>query len=140
EEEEVVLRGILLGDGLDLVGLVEDLSDKAGDGAHGGYHLRACTEGEIAKAAKVERYHARNENLRGKGLGTGNADFRAGVLVDAAVTLASYGAADAIRDGECAVALTLGFAEGFEGVHCLTALRDDEDEGVFIERGVAVAE
>ena len=62
------------------------------------------------------------------------------MLVNAAVGFAGNGGADAIIDGEGAVPFALRFAQGGEGVDCFAGLADGKDEGVFIERGVAVTE
>ena len=61
-----------------------------------------------------------------KGLGGGDADFRAGVHVDAAVVFAGDGAADDVDDGEGAVAAAFGFAQGGQGVGGFAGLRNDK--------------
>lgn len=78
--------------------------------------------------------------MRSECLGGGDADLRADVLIDAAIGLAGDGGADGVVDGKNLVAFALGLAEGAEGVDGFAGLADDEEEGVSVERGVAVTE
>ncbi len=94
---------------------------------------------EITEATKVECEHCANHDLRSECFGRCNADLWTRMLIDAAVALASNGGADAVVDRQGAVAFTSGFAECAECIDRFARLADGDDEGVFIQRRVAVA-
>ena len=79
-----------------------------------------------------QRHH---DALRREGLGRGDADFRAGVQVDAAVGLAGDRAADDVADRQRRVALALHFAQRGERVDRFAALRDGEQQRVAVDIG-----
>ena len=140
KEEAVFVAGVFLGDGLDFFVLLENFAHLIGQGFKGFDDLGAVAKAEVAKAPEVKGDHGAEHDLRGEGLSGGDADFGAGVLVDAAVGFAGNGGAHAVVDREGAVAFAFGFAQGGEGVDSFAGLADREDEGVFVERGVAVTE
>lgn len=132
--------GVFEGDLADVIALFEDLGNLVGDFFEGFDVFDAVFEAHIAGAAEVEGEHGADEELGGEGFSGGDADFVACALVDAAFGFAGDGGADDIGDGEGSVAFADGFAQGGESVDGFAGLADDEDEGVFIERGVTVAE
>ena len=67
-------------------------------------------------------------------------DLRAGVQIDAAVGLASDGAADGIDDGQSGMPAALGLVEGTQRIGRLARLAEHEDECSIVERRVAIAE
>ena len=106
-----------------------------------GFDIRETfLETHIAQAAQVEGEHRENMQLGSKRFGRCDADFRAGVLVDAAIGFASDGRADAVVDRERLVAFSLGFAQRSESVDRFAGLADYDDECVLVEWRVAVAE
>ena len=62
------------------------------------------------------------------------------VLVNATVGFTCDRGAHAVVNGEGSVAFAFCFAEGGEGVNRFTGLADRKYKGIFVERGVAVAE
>ena len=128
--EEVVAVGVLLGDlaarrrshferFADLVGQLLQLLDDP----HGRPRSSGAAAGRSTGPASPARRHC-----DGEGLGRGDADFRAGVQVDAAVGLLGDRAADDVADGQRRVALALHFAQGGQRVGRFAALRDGEQQ------------
>ena len=76
-------------------------------------------------------------SVENESLGGGDADFRPGMHVDAAVGFAGDGAANNIDDGQSAVAAAFGFAQGAQGVGGFAGLGEDEQDGVALQGGVA---
>ena len=60
--------------------------------------------------------------------------------VDATIGFAGDGAADDVHDGQGAVAAAFRLAQGGQCVGSLAGLRDDEQDGIALERRVAIAE
>mmetsp|Transcript_9771 Transcript_9771/g.22976 ORF Transcript_9771/g.22976 Transcript_9771/m.22976 type:complete len:347 (+) Transcript_9771:137-1177(+) len=89
---------------------------------------------------ELERDHAHDADLRGEGLGRGDADLGPGVQVDAAVRLARNGRAHRVADAHGQAAVTLGKRDGGEGVGGLARLRDGDDDVRLVHDGVAVPE
>lgn len=139
EEHHRLRMAILLGDGFDVVALLEDGADFVGDLLQLLEDGDAFRCGEMADAPEHEAQDGEDGELRGEGLGGGDTDLGPGVHVDAAVALAGDGAGDVIADAEGAMAFALAFAERGEGVGGFSALADGKDEGVFVHRHVPVA-
>ena len=91
-------------------------------------------------AAQVKGQQGQDGHLCGERLGAGDADFRAGVQINAAVGLAGDAAADHIAQGERRMALAFRFAQGGQRVGRLAGLRDGQDDGVAVDGRVAIAE
>ena len=79
------------------------------------------------------------DELRGEGLGGGDADLRAGVGVDRSVGFASDHRADDVADGDGLRALGDHFALGRDGVGGLAGLGDEQAKRGGIGDGIAVA-
>ncbi len=112
EEEEVVGPGIFEGDFFQRVALGEDGFELFGQGFEGAHDFEGAAGGEHAHAAEVDAKEGEDGECGDEGLGGGDADFGAGVHVDAAIGFAGDGAADDVADGEGAMAAAPGFAEG----------------------------
>ncbi len=104
--------------------------DEVGDGGVG--------EGG-AGAGEGEGEGGEHGHLGGDGFGAGDADFGAGDGFEGEGAVASDGAFDGVDDGDCLAVLLAHIAKGGEGVGGFTGLADDEAEGGWFERGVAVA-
>ena len=94
----------------------------------------------MPQPAEVQGEHRQHDALRGERLGRGDADFRAGVQVDAAVGLAGDRAADDVADRQRRMPLALHLAQRGQRVGRLAALRDREQQRVAVDRRVAVAQ
>ena len=112
----------------------------AGGGFEGVEHGQAVSEGEVSNAGQVQGQEREHGDLGSEALGAGDADLGTGVEVDAADGLTGDRGADDVADGERGVAAAAGFAECAQGIGRLAGLGQDKDEGVIVERGVAVAE
>ena len=110
----------------------EGLLDCGGCLFDGFEQVEAVGEAEVAHAGEVEREQGENGDLRGEGLGARDADFGAGVEVDAAVGFARDGAADGVDDGEGGEPASFGFAECAQGVGGFAGLAEDEDQGAVV--------
>ena len=91
-------------------------------------------------AAEVQGQHGQHGHLVGERLGAGDADLGAGVEVDAAVGLAGDAAADDVAQRQRRMPLALRFAQGGQRVGRLARLRDGQDDGVAVDRRIAIAE
>ena len=77
-----------------------------------------------ARLGQVERQQVQGHQLRGEGLGRGDADLGPGVGVDGPVALPRRHAADDVADGQAARALPPRLAQRRQGVGGLTRLGD----------------
>ncbi len=73
-----------------------------------------------------EGEHGEGEDLGGVGLCRGHTDFRSGVDVDTAVSLARDGGADGVGDAHGQSTAGLAVAQGVQSVGRLAGLRDEE--------------
>ena len=103
-------------------------------------HAHALQAGQVPHPAEVQGQHGQHGDLVGERLGAGDADFRAGVQIDAAVGLAGDAAADHVAQRQRRMPLALRFAQGGQGVGRLAGLRDGQDDGVAVDRRIAIAE
>ena len=94
----------------------------------------------MAHAAEVKRQHRQDRDLIHERLGAGDADLRAGVQIDAAVGFAGDAAADDVAEGQRRMALALRLAHRRQRVGRLAGLRQGDDDGVAVQRRIAVAE
>ena len=92
--------------------------------------LRLAHEFAAAEEEGEERQH---DALAGERLGGGDADFRAGVEIDAGIGFAGDGAADDVDDAEANAPFSLAFAQGGEGVGGFAGLADGDDDGAFFD-------
>ena len=89
--------------------------------------------------AQVEREHGQDDDLVAERLGAGDADFGAGVKIDAAVGLAGDAAADHVAQGQRRMSLALRFAQGGQGVGGFARLRDGQHDRVAVDGRIAIA-
>ena len=92
-----------------------------------------------AELAELEGEQKERGELRGEGLGGGDADFGTGVGVDGAVGFAGDHGADDVADGDGLRAERDHFALRGEGVGGFAGLGDEQAEGVAIGNGIAIA-
>ena len=71
-----------------------------------------CRLRQVPHPAEVQGQHGQDGDLIGERLGAGDADFRAGVQVDAAVGLAGDAAADDVAQRQRRMALALATRAG----------------------------
>ena len=132
--------GVLLGDPADLVvglaapGAPGRAAPAALDDPHAG------VEAQMPQPAEIQGQHRQHHALRRKGLGRGDADFRAGVQIDAAVGLLGDRAADHVADGQRRMPFALHFLQRGQRVGRLAALRDGEQQRVVVQRRIAIAQ
>ncbi len=118
----------------------QDLFDLGGDFAQ----LFDESDGALgidaaAELAQLERQQEECGELRGEGLGGGNADFRAGVGIDGAVSLARHHGVNHVADGHSLGAEGDHLALRGEGVGGFAGLGDEQAERVAVGDGVAIA-
>ena len=92
-----------------------------------------------AELAKLEREQEERGELRGEGLGGGDANFGAGVGVDGAVSFARDHGANHVADGDGLRAERDHLALGGESVGSFAGLGNEQAQGVAIGDGVAIA-
>ena len=95
---------------------------------------------KLRSRPKYKRQHRQRDALRREGLGRGDADFRPGVQVDAAVGLLGDRAAHDVADRQRRMPLALHLAQGRQRVGRFAALRDGEQQRVVVERRIAIAQ
>ena len=101
-------------------------------------NFQRAAGGKISQPAQMHGQQRKYCERGDKGLGRGDADFRPGVHVNAAVGFARDGAADDVDDGQRLVPAALGLAQRGQRVGGFAGLRDDQQHGVFFERTIAV--
>ena len=140
EEHEIFCLRIFPGDFFDMGVEFERLGDEVGEF----FHLRddgpSLGMAEVPDATEEESEQCENGELGGEGFGGGDTDFGTGVHVGSAVAFTGNRAGHVVADSERAVAFSLAFPQGGEGVGGFSALADDKDERVAVHRQVAVAE
>ncbi len=94
---------------------------------------------KVPQPRQMERQQEQDGHLRGERLGAGDSDLEAGVKVNPALGLAGDRAADRVHDRQRGMAAALGFAQCAERIGRFARLAEDEDQRLFLERGVAVA-
>jgi hypothetical protein len=114
--------------------LREDGFELFGHGFERVQNFQRAAGGKISHPAQMHGQQRQNRERGDKGLGRGDADFRAGVHVNAAVGFARDGAADDVDDGQRAMAAALGLAQRGERVGGLAGLRETSST-VFFSSG-----
>ncbi len=119
---------------------LEHFTHLVGQSPQGFNDLAAGQVAHVVQAAEVQRQQRESETLRGVGLGGRDADFRAGVQVDASVRFLRDGAADHVADGQGGMALAFHFAQGRQRIGGFTALGDRKQQRPVIDRRIAVTQ
>ena len=137
-------RGRILhraGELADRLTVLEDARDRLGD-ARELLHVVGDLVGVLVAAhlRQVQAQDVAGGNLRGKRLGRGDRDLGACVREDHGVGLARDGRSGRVHDGDDLRALLAGVTDRLDGVHGLAALGDGDDQRLFADDRVAVAE
>ena len=118
----------------------ENLFDLAGDFAEfADERTRTVRIEPAAELTQLQGEQKKRGQLRGEGLGGGDADLRAGVGVDGAVRFARHHGVDHVADGDSFGAEGDHLALRGKGIGCLAGLRDEQAECVAIGDGIAIA-
>ena len=97
-------------------------------------------EAQMPQPAEIQGQHRQHDALRRERLRRGDADFRPGVQINAAVGFLGDRAADDVANRQRRMPLALDLAQRGQRVGRLAALRDREQQRVAIHRRVAIAQ